>query len=242
MSEQFTITKRPGWGAAITVTIECDPLATMGVKLGLAVRVARNARADLTGADLAGAYLTRANFAGADLTRADLTGADLAGANLAGADLTRADLTGADLTGADLAGAYLTGAYLTGADLAGADLTRAYLTGAYLTGADLTGAIIRGDKITRLIAVAQRPTPGDQYTFFAFELEAGGVKIHAGCRWFTIPEFRAHVADQYPNTDKADDTLEILDYIERRALRVGAIKPDEPAPKKPRAKAAKVAA
>jgi hypothetical protein len=35
----------------------------------------------------------------------------------------------------------------------------------------------------------------------------------------------------------AADTLEILDYLERRALRVGAIKPDEPAPKKPRTKA-----
>jgi hypothetical protein len=68
-------------------------------------------------------------------------------------------------------------------------------------------------------------------------MEAGGVKVLAGCRWFTIPEFRAHVASQYPDTDKAADTLEILDYLERRALRVGAMKPDEPAPKKPRTKA-----
>ena len=166
-AEQFTIPKRPGWGAGITVTIECDPLATIGVKLGLAVRVARDTGANLSGANLAGAYLTRAN---------------------------------------------------------------------------LTGAIIRGDKIARLVAVAQRLTPGDQYTFYGFELETGGVKIHAGCRWFTIPEFRAHVADQYPDTDKAEETLAIIDFIERRAVSVGAIKPDEPAPKKPRARAAKVVA
>lgn len=46
-----------------------------------------------------------ANLAGAYLARADLTGADLAGAYLARADLTRADLTGANLAGANLAGA-----------------------------------------------------------------------------------------------------------------------------------------
>ena len=76
--------------------------------------------ADLTGADLRGAYLM---------------GADLMGAYLMGADLTGADLRGAYLMGADLMGADLRGAYLTGADLMGADLRGADLTGAYLTGA-----------------------------------------------------------------------------------------------------------
>ena len=131
---------------------------------------------------------------------------------------------------------------LEAAVAARANLTGANLAGADLAGADLAGAIIRGDKIIRLVAQAQRLTLGDQYTFFAFELETGGVKIHAGCRWFTIPEFRAHVADQYPDTDKAEETLAIIDFIERRAVSVGAIKPDEPAPKKPRARAAKVVA
>ena len=158
-TEQFTIPKRPGWGADLTVTIECDPLASMSVKLGRAVQVARD---------------------------------------------TRANLSGADLTGADLAGAYLTRA----------DLTRANLSGAYL----------KGEPVKRLLAQAERLTPGDAYTFRAWVVEAGGTMIEAGCRWFTIPNFRAHVAAEYPGTDKADDTLEILDYIERRALRVGAIK------------------
>ena len=221
-TEAFTIAKRPGWGASVTVNIECDPLASMGVKIGLAVRVGHATRADLAGADLTGAYL-----AGADLAGADLAGADLTGANLAGADLARADLAGADLTGADLAGA----------NLAGANLARANLAGADLAGANLARAEIRGETVTRIVGQAVRLTPGDQYTFTAFEMEAGGVKVLAGCRWFTIPEFRAHVASHYPDADKAADTLEILDYLERRAVRVGAIKPDVPTPKKPRTKA-----
>jgi hypothetical protein len=86
----------------------------------------------------------------AGLTK-DLTGANLLGANLTGAYLTRADLlganllwaylTGADITGANLLWANLTGANLTGANLLGANLTGADLLGAYLTGANLTGAI-----------------------------------------------------------------------------------------------------
>jgi hypothetical protein len=59
----------------------------------------------------------------------------------------------------------------------------------------------------------------DGYSFLAFELETGGVKIKAGCRWFTPPEYRAHVADEYPGTDKAVETRAILDFIEARATR-----------------------
>jgi hypothetical protein len=148
-TEAFTIAKRPGWGASVTVNIECDPLASMGVKIGLAVRVGHATRAYLAGAYLAGADLARANLAGAE---------------------------------------------------------------------------IRGETVTRIVGQAVRLTPGDQYTFTAFEMGAGGVKVLAGCRWFTIPEFRAHVASQYPDTDKAEETLAILDFIERRAVAVGAVK------------------
>ena len=52
-------------------------------------------RADLRGAEISGADLR-----GADLSRADLRGAELSGAYLSGADLSRADLRGADLSGA----------------------------------------------------------------------------------------------------------------------------------------------
>ena len=137
-TEQFTIRKRWSWLVDVTVTIECDPLATMGVKMGLAVGVARNTDAVLTGADL--------------------------------------------------------------------------------TGADLRGAVLRGEKITRLFASANRL---DGYTFNGFEMEAGGVKINAGCRWFTPAQFRAHVAASYPDTDKARETLRLIDFIEGRAADLG---------------------
>ncbi len=150
------------------------------------------------------------------LARAYLTGANLAGANLAGANLAGADLTGANLAGADL----------TGANLDGADLTGAYLTGANLTGANFDGANVRGDLVTRVIARLNREI--DPYSFVAFELQAGGVKVLAGCRWFTIAEYRAHVAANYPDTDKATETARILDYIEARAGDLGiALEPRE---------------
>jgi uncharacterized protein YjbI with pentapeptide repeats len=81
----------------------------------LCVEAAVEARANLTGADLAGA-----NLAGANLAGANLAGADLYGANLARADLTGANLAGANLAGANLSGANLAGANLSGANLAGA--------------------------------------------------------------------------------------------------------------------------
>ena len=79
-------------------------------------------RADLSGADLRGAYLSGANLGGADLSGANLRGADLRGADLSGADLRGADLSGANLGGADLSGANLRGAYLSVANLSGANL------------------------------------------------------------------------------------------------------------------------
>lgn len=84
---------------------ECE-----ATSLKVAVEKAVWARANLTGANLVGAYLADANLTGADLACANLTGADLtdaylARAYLADADLARADLADADLAGADLAGA-----------------------------------------------------------------------------------------------------------------------------------------
>jgi len=115
--------------------------------LRLCVEAAVKVRADLAGAylaraDLADADLAGANLAGADLARAYLARADLAGAYLADAYLARANLAGADLAGANLAGADLAGAYLARANLAGADLADADLAGANLAGADLAGAYL----------------------------------------------------------------------------------------------------
>lgn len=133
--------------------------------------------------------------------------------------LARANLTRANLTGACLAGADLAGADLAGANLVGADLARANLDGADLAGANLDGANVRGERVSRVIARLSREI--DPYSFVAFELQAGGVKVLAGCRWFTVAEYRAHVAADYPDTDKATETARILDYIEARAADLG---------------------
>ena len=104
---KYSIKNRWNGSVLFEAEIECGADATEGIKLGLAVRVALKARANL-----AVAYL-----AGADLAGANLAGANLAGANLAGAYLARAYLAGADLAGAELAGADLARANLAGADL-----------------------------------------------------------------------------------------------------------------------------
>ena len=90
-------------------------------------------------ANLFGAYLS-----GASLSRADLSGANLSEANLFGAYLSGADLSEANLSGANLSGAYLSGASLSRANLSGANLSEANLFGAYLSRADLSGANLSG--------------------------------------------------------------------------------------------------
>jgi hypothetical protein len=100
-----------------TADITCAPDATIGVRIGLAVKWARQNGADLSDADLRGADLSGANLRGANLR-----GADLSDANLSGADLRDADLSGANLRGADLSDANLRGANLRDANLSGANL------------------------------------------------------------------------------------------------------------------------
>jgi len=131
------------------------------------------------------------------------------GGTLSGADLSDADLSRADLSGADLSGAVL-----RDADLRGADLSRADLSGADLSRADLRGAKYQDDTLAVRIAAADRM---DGYAFHLFRLEDGSHKVTAGCRWFTIPEYRSHVAAEYPDTPKARETLDILEFFERRA-------------------------
>ena len=86
-------------------------------------KAVRENLSDLTGANLARAYLARANLGGAYLGCADLTGANLAMADLAGANLARANLVGAKLVGANLVDANLVGANLTGANFTGAKIS-----------------------------------------------------------------------------------------------------------------------
>lgn len=110
-----------------------------------------------------------------------------------------------------LVGANLSGANLYGANLSGANLSEANLRGAYLSGANLSGATIYADKLDRLLA---RATRLDGHEFFLFALQGGSTKIKAGCRWMSVADYRAHVAKEYPDTDKARETLRILAYFD----------------------------
>jgi len=178
-------------------------------QLGAAVKWAVANGANLEGANLRGANLRDANLDGAYLRGANLEGAYLRGADLRGADLRGANHEGAYLEGANLEGAYLEGAYLRGAYLEGANLE-----GAYLEGADLRDAKIGKYTINRLISRAWRSE--GPYEFFAFETETVEILIQAGCRTMLMSEYRAHVAAEYPDTIKAQETLDIFEFFEKR--------------------------
>jgi hypothetical protein len=90
----------------------------------------RGKKADLRGAELYGADLSKAGLVVANLSGADLRWADLRGAELYRADLSRAYLTWANLSGADLRWANLSKANLEGANLSKANLEEANLSGA----------------------------------------------------------------------------------------------------------------
>jgi len=53
----------------------------------------------------------------------------------------------------------------------------------------------------------------------------GSHMIRAGCRTFTTDEFRAHVAESYPDTPKARETLAIVAFLETRLVDVKASQP-----------------
>ena len=89
---KFEVKNRFTGKVQFVAEIECAESASVSVKLGLAVKWAVSAGANLAGANLAGANLAGANLAGANLARANLAGAYLARANLAGANLARAYL------------------------------------------------------------------------------------------------------------------------------------------------------
>lgn len=112
--------------------------------------------ADLSGANLIGAYLSGANLTGADLCgakldRADLSGANLRMATLNGALLVHANLLQADLFHARLIEANLFHARLIEADLKSADLMHAELSYADLTEADLCGANLMNANLSNAV-------------------------------------------------------------------------------------------
>ena len=93
--EKFEVRNRFTNAVQFTAEISVTPDMTYSVKLGLAVKWA--VKAD---ANLADAYLAGANLAGAYLAGANLAGANLARANLARANLARAYLADAYLADA----------------------------------------------------------------------------------------------------------------------------------------------
>jgi hypothetical protein len=162
-TEKLEIRNRWTNRVQFTAEVTCAPDATIGVKIGLAVRWARRNDADLSGAVLRGAVLRGA----------DLRGADLSGADLSGAVLSDADLRGADLSGAVLSDADLSGAVLRGADL----------RGAVLSGAVLRGAPIIPDIHRRVYEAASQPGAldmGDWHTCDTTHCRAGWVVALAG--------------------------------------------------------------
>jgi uncharacterized protein YjbI with pentapeptide repeats len=101
-------------------------------------------RADLSGANLRGAYLFDAHLEGARLGNAKLDGAYLLDAHLQNADLYAARLDKAVLENARLTGAHLKDTRLRGANLVNAHLEGACFQGARLEGARFDRAVVDG--------------------------------------------------------------------------------------------------
>ena len=139
---------------AVSYVIQIPFNQTLGLMVrtfdstGIRIYSEENKSPYLIGADLRGAYLSRACLSRVDLRAADLRGAfldkaDLSRARLDGADLRGVDLSGADLSSASLRVADLRGACLSGTNLSGADLVRADLTGGFLVGANMMRTNLR---------------------------------------------------------------------------------------------------
>ena len=105
--------------------------------------------ADLTGATLDSANLTRSILKGAKMARASIKESNLTGATLMGAKMARANLSESDLTRINLDDANLTNVNLIGATLDSANLTRSILKGAKMTRANLVDADLTGAKMAR---------------------------------------------------------------------------------------------
>jgi hypothetical protein len=204
--------------------------SSYALRLGFAVKKAIEAganlaRANLAGAYLARAYLARANLAGANLADACLADANLAGANLVDANLVDANLAGANLVDANLAGANLVDANLAGAYLAGANLAGAYLAGANLADVNLARAYLAGACLART-NVIDGGLRSDGFRFFLLR-EGDKIVISAGCRRFSIADARAHWIATRANTRLGNESLALVDHMERMARIAGWLDANE---------------
>lgn len=140
-------------GADLRQASMCDMDFSKADLRGAVLRGARLTKAILVGTDLADADLRGACLAQADLTdavapRANLRGAKLHGATLTGARLPSACLSYAELPGVTTRCVNLTGATLWMTDLSNADLSAADLTRSTMGGVDLTGAVLQGTNLS----------------------------------------------------------------------------------------------
>jgi hypothetical protein len=156
-----------------------------------------------------------------DGMRADLSGADLESANLSRANLWYADLRGANLSGAalwcaDLRGANLSGVNLGRANLQCADLESANLSRANLWCADLRGANLSGVNLWCADYILQWQTPqGTRRTCYSVKHD-DCVMHKLGCFWGTTEQAIEAIREKYGN----DSMYEQLLVLNAQALEV----------------------
>jgi uncharacterized protein YjbI with pentapeptide repeats len=218
LAMKFEIKNRFTGEVQFTAWIKAKKTDDESLKIGLAVKWAYETGANLDGANLYRANLDGANLYRANLDGANLYGANLYGANLYGANLVRANLDGANLDGANLVRANLDGANLVRANLDGANLDGANLDGANLDRANLDGANLDGANLdgANLIVGGQRT---DGYRFLLIRAaDASGFTLRAGCRSFaSFADARAHWKDTRGGTELGDESLALVDQLERMA-------------------------
>ncbi|WP_374634000.1 pentapeptide repeat-containing protein [Ferrovibrio sp.] len=165
MSEATTVIQRlvNRFTGAVLFECEVDARLTLGSRLGLAVKAALRAKADLSWADLSWANLSEANLSEADLSWADLSWADLSEANLSEADLSKANLSEANLSEANLSWANLSWANLSEANLSKADLSWADLSWANLSKANLSEANLSWANLSKADSASLRPIKTDLF-------------------------------------------------------------------------------
>ena len=103
----------------------------------------------------------------------------------------------------------------------GANMARAYLFDANLSGANLAGANLDGASLSgaNLVDGGQR---SDGYSFVGW-IKDSVLQIRAGCRSLSITEARKHWIKTRGGTALGEETMVILDHIERVAKIRGLI-------------------
>jgi hypothetical protein len=140
--------------------------------------------------------------------------ADLRGSDLRGSDLGYSDLRGSDLRGSDLSYSTLRGSNLRNSNLRNSNLSYSDLRGSDLRGSNLRGTI-------GFVYIGQR---SDGYQFHAvYDAEKKQWFIRSGCRYMTIPDYRLYTLS-YLDEIKRQETLDLLDFAEKRINLLGKIK------------------